>query len=595
MRQLYGLLFLAATLSTLPLMGQDDGPVLPRGLSPEEKALLPFYVPPQVSHLLSPLPALRDGQPFRTMAEWEELQAVVITWTSFQAVLAQIVKALQKECRVIIVCTNENTVKNYLTGQGVDWSQNVTFLQGAYNSIWVRDFGPNTVYLNGVDSLYLVDWIYNRPRPLDDQVPFLVGSHLGLPVLSTALAPDDLVHTGGNFMSDGLGTGFSSNLVLDENGPGNKFGTSNHDVAAVDGIMDKFMGIGPYIKMTNLPFDGIHHIDMHMKLLDEETLLVGQYPEGIADGPQIEANLQYVLSQFHSPFGTPYKVIRMPMPPDGTGKYPHQGGHYRTYTNSLVANRTIIVPTYHPQYDSTALRIYREAKPGYDVVGINCNAIIPSGGALHCITKEIGTHDPLLMVHQPVRGDEVSGTGIPVRALIRHREGIDQAWLYWTADTLLGYTALPMSPSGEADHWEAEIPFTVEGGPVFYYLEAVAGNGKQQRRPMTAPHGYWHFTMPEGPTSRQEPMAARVQILPAFPNPASAITCLPVDLGDYHGPLEISLTDVWGRTLPLFQGQVSGGERKFFLNASEYPSGVWQLRYRTAQEQFSQTLLIRNP
>ena len=23
----------------------------------------------------------------------------------------------------------------------------------------------------------------------------------------------------------------------------------------------------------------IHHIDMHMKLLDEETLLVGQYPQ----------------------------------------------------------------------------------------------------------------------------------------------------------------------------------------------------------------------------------------------------------------------------------------------------------------------------
>ena len=35
--------------------------------------------------------------------------------------------------------------------------------------------------------------------------------------------------------------------------------------------------------MPTLPYDGIHHIDMHMKLLDEETLLVSEYPDGVAD------------------------------------------------------------------------------------------------------------------------------------------------------------------------------------------------------------------------------------------------------------------------------------------------------------------------
>lgn len=594
MRLLTGCLLLALASMVSPLAAQQDAPGLPRGMTPEEWLLLPDYRAPNVSALASPFPSLRNNESFRTMAEWEELQAVVITWTSFQAILAQIVKAIQKECRVIIVCTNENTVKNYLTNQNVDWTQNVTFLQGAYNSIWVRDFGPNTVYLNDVDSLHLVDWIYNRPRPLDDQVPFLVGDHLGLPVLSTTQAPDDLVHTGGNFMSDGLGTGFSSMLVLDENGPGNNYGISIHNEEAVDAIMDKFMGIGPYIKMTNLPFDGIHHIDMHMKLLDEETLLVGEYPQGIADGPQIEANLQYVLSQFSSAFGTPFKVVRIPMPPDGTGKYPHQGGHYRTYTNSLVANRTIIVPTYHPQYDTTALRIYREAKPGYDVVGINCNAIIPSSGALHCITKEVGVHDPLRIVHQPVRGEEISMAGIPVRALIQHREGIAAARIHWSTDTLQGYLSADMSPSAEADHWEGEIPFGEEGQSVFYYIEAEAVNGKVQRRPMTAPHGYWHFLMPEQPTSVPDVQTAIVQVLPAFPNPASAITCLPVDLGAYQGSFQIHLVDVWGRVFPVFDGEVGGGERKFFLQAGDYPSGTYQLVFRTDRGQVTQTLLIRD-
>ena len=35
----------------------------------------------------------------------------------------------------------------------------------------------------------------------------------------------------------------------------------------------------------------IHHVDMHMKLLDEETILVGEYPEGVSDYYLIESNI----------------------------------------------------------------------------------------------------------------------------------------------------------------------------------------------------------------------------------------------------------------------------------------------------------------
>ena len=86
----------------------------------------------------------------------------------------------------------------------------------------------------------------------------------------------------------------------------------NHSEEEINTILNEFMGIEEYILMETLPYDGIHHIDMHMKLLDEETLLVAEYPEGVADGPQIEANLQYVLENYTSSFGTPFKVIRIP-------------------------------------------------------------------------------------------------------------------------------------------------------------------------------------------------------------------------------------------------------------------------------------------
>lgn len=564
---------------------------LPKWLTEEEEAILPTYTVPDVSHMATPLSGARS-QNFRTMAEWEELQSVVITWTGFQAVLAEIVREIKNEVEVIIVCSNPASVQNYLNGKGVDFSSNVTFLQAPFNTIWVRDYGPNTVYKNDVDSLYLVDWIYNRPRPSDDIVPFTVGNYLDLPVLATSEAPDDLVHTGGNFMSDGMGLGFSSNLVLDENGPGNKYGTSNHDEAAVDDIMQRFMGIEPYAKMTNLPFDGIHHIDMHMKLLDEQTLLVGQYPMGIADGPQIEANIQYVLNNYNTNRGTPFKVIRMPMPPDALNRYPHQGGHYRTYTNSLVANKTIIVPIYEEKYDTTALRIYREAKPGYRVVGIDCNAIIPSGGALHCITKEVGVHDPLRIVHWPVDGSVTNMDGIPVEVLLQHRSGIQSATLFYATDTLLGYQSTEMTPGTETDIWEATLPFLEKDADVFYYIEAVAESGKVQRRPMTAPAGYWNFVMPEGGTSSNDIQLSQPITMSVFPNPAKAITCIPVEFDQYQGGVRLELVDALGKSWLLADEQVNGGSKKYFFHANTYPSGIYQIRLITLAGAQTQTVVI---
>ncbi|MDV7402204.1 hypothetical protein RZS08_62860, partial [Arthrospira platensis SPKY1] len=107
------------------------------------------------------------------------------------------------------------------------------------------------------------------PRWRDDTVSLSVGRFFDVPVYSTINSPYDLVNTGGNFMSNGSGMGFSSELVIEENGPDNKYGQSNHDESGIDSIMFRFMGINEYVKLPVLPNDGIHHIDMHMKILNE--------------------------------------------------------------------------------------------------------------------------------------------------------------------------------------------------------------------------------------------------------------------------------------------------------------------------------------
>ncbi len=276
---------------------------LPKGMTEYEKLIMDDYLQSFQDKGITTPPPFSN---IRTAAEWEEVQALVITWTGqYNSIHSQIVDAAQEECLVIIHCSDSNSVKNTLSNNGVP-DVNIDFIEVGYNSVWIRDYGANTMYNNYVEDMFLVDWMYNRPRPLDDVIPDAYAAHLGVDLYSMTNGPTNIMSTGGNWMSDGDAIAFSSELILDENDGTGPYSLSypNHTEAELDQLFLDWMGINEYIKMTVLPYDDIHHIDMHMKLLDEETLLIGKYPTGESDGPQIEANLQYVLDNFTTKFGT---------------------------------------------------------------------------------------------------------------------------------------------------------------------------------------------------------------------------------------------------------------------------------------------------
>lgn len=495
------LLLLAILFLSISGFSQINDQTLPKGLSQEEKdaARLNNYQFPRERGIETP-PNFNN---IRTAAEWEEIQALTIAWQGYTGILKQIVAASLTECEVIVLSEDPAATETFLLNN--DWGgpvdlTNLTIIQTALNSIWMRDYGANTVYGNEVDDLFLVDWIYNRPRPDDDVSPEAVANYLGLEIYSTTAAPNELMNTGGNYMSDGFGKAFCSELVIEENQGGNTgWGPQypNQTEAQIDGIMSSFMGIDEYIKMTMLPFDGIHHIDMHMKLLNEETILVSEYPEGVADGPQIEANLQYVLNNFTTKWGTPFKVVRVPVPPqESNGLYPDQNGWYCTYTNSVFVNNTVLLPTYYEAYDTIAIRIYEENLPGYNIVPIDCDdpgqAIISASGAIHCITQSVGVEDPLLISYEQLPNTNIDNQDYSLQAYINHRSGIASANLYYKTNINDPYTPLAMMNVGN-NNWEANIPAQAFGTRVYYYVEGNANSGKSLNRPMPAPQGYYSF------------------------------------------------------------------------------------------------------
>ena len=383
-------------------------------------------------------------------------------------------------------------------------------------------------------------------------------------------------------MVDGFGTAFSSELILDEN--------PNLTESQIDTTMKYFMGINRYIKMETLPYDDIHHIDMHMKLLDEETILMAEYPQGIADGPQIEANLNYVLSNFNSVFGTPYKVIRIASPPDAGGDYPNTGGDYRTYTNSVFVNKTVIVPTYSPQYDTTALRIYQEALPGYSIKGINCNSIIPSLGAIHCITKEVSAADPLLISHQALHDTYDASNPFQVDALVQHRSGIAVSNLYYRTDTIMPYQQVAMT-TADGIHWTGFIPAQAVGTTVYYYVEGISVSGKTQVRPMSAPAGYWKFNVRStvGIDVQQDIAAIGIP----YPNPARNFAAVSVHV---NRPVLMSMTlhDFTGRKVrEVYSGTMQPGERLISIDVRGLSPGVYFLEMSSGDNKVTRRISIR--
>ncbi|MBK7093953.1 MAG: agmatine deiminase family protein [Saprospiraceae bacterium] len=575
-------LFFVLTLLLINLFLSAQNEFYPKAMAPWEKDLVKDHLE-AFSGIKNP-PVSR----VRSMAEWEEAQALLITWTSYPSVLAPIVKAAQKEGNVIIVCSDSIAVKQSLKANQIDTSLNIKYLIAPFNSVWVRDYGPNTVYKDDIDSMYLVDWIYNRPRYKDDTVSNAVAKLLNVPLFNTAKAPYDLVNTGGNFMSDGSGQAFASMLVLDENDEDNKYGESNHSEEDVDSIMYLFMGIENYIKMTLLPNDGIHHIDMHMKLLDETTLLVGQYPKGLPDEPQIEANIQYVLDSFKTVFGTDFNIIRIPMPPYSNGTYPGNGFN-RTYTNAVFFNKTVIIPAYEEKYDTTAIRIWKEALPGYTIAPVNCNGPIQSGGAVHCISKEIGVADPLRIVHNPLKGEfDESAAGYYTEAKIQHVSGIKQAGIWLRTDTSSSFELIEMIKK-DNNIWSASFPGFTKGQEIQYYIEAIANNGRTRNLPMPAPKSFCRFKI-KG-TSATDEILETAAINEIYPNPASAITCITLN-NHNNNQIDLFISDGFGRKIKtIYSGRSL--KQNYFINAADFKPGIYFVVLQTKKGIQTKKLVVR--
>jgi agmatine/peptidylarginine deiminase len=343
------------------------------------------------------------------------------------------------------------------------------------DSIWIRDYGPWFILHDGGD-MGIVDTIYNRPRPNDDLVPGFIGNALNISVYKPAL-----VHTGGNYYSDGVGNAFSSTLAFEENA-----GLAKTEVT---GRMQNYLGIEHYTTSRLNPGISIEHLDTYGKLVSPDTWVFGEFPAGSRFRQDSEAMYQ-LLKTLTSPYGTPYKIYRLKMTPASAGSE-----EYRAYINSFISNGVLYYPTYGAPSDKEAADVYQKALPGYQVVGIDSGGTY-WGDSIHCRSRNLLTRDRVFIFPRVAKA--VAGKPTAVTADIfasPHAQLEGAPTLYWRRAGSATYSKLEMKLSSGVTY-QAAIPAQRRGVNVNVYLSAEDSRGKTKLAPSNAPGMTIDFEIP---------------------------------------------------------------------------------------------------
>ena len=415
------------------------------------------------------------GEP-RFVAEFEPMQGVMIRYPL--GIPESLVAQLSNNCHVYCIVSNsyQNSAQNTFQNAGVNMS-NVSFVNAQSDSYWVRDYGPWYIFEDRQPAI--VDNIYNRPRPNDDNMSGVFATYWGIPMYGM-----NLEHTGGNMMEDGRGHGVSDELVFQEN---------NNNEENVRQKMRDYLGIDPYHVTIDPQGDYIAHVDCWGKYLAPDKILIAQLPASNSHAADYDAVANYFATT-NCCWGYPYRVYRV-YEPGGTTLAP--------YTNSLILNKTVYVPLgSNTNYNNQALQVYQDAMPGYEIVGVPYNSYY--GGwentdALHCRTRGVMDFHMLFVDHREViHGEQEWQDAYPVVSKFIAYSGAelkqDSLLVYYSIDGGT-YQVAQMTPTGNPDEYVGYITGYQGGSQIDYYVFGADESGHRYTQPVFAELDPHHFTV----------------------------------------------------------------------------------------------------
>ena len=405
----------------------------------------------------------------RFPGEYEPMQAVMIVYPL--GIPVELVREMAEDCKVITIVESyyQSSAQSEFQSAGVNMD-NIEYLNAPTNSYWVRDFGPWYIFDGRKPAI--VDNVYNRPRPYDDDIPSYFAEYWDIEMFGMKV-----VHTGGNMMQDGRGNGVSDDIVITESA--SQAGVSEEQVYE---RMKAYLGIDPYHVTIDPQGDYIAHVDCWGKYLAPDKIMLARVPESNPRYPYYEEVAEYFATT-NCCWGYPYKVYRVDIP---------GGSVISPYTNSLILNKKVLVPMgSNSTYNEAALNLYREAMPGYEVIGITNNSYWDgwlNTDALHCRTRGVMDFNMLYVDHRDVVfGEQEWQDSIAITSKFIAYSGAelkqDSLLVYYSIDGG-EYQTATMTATGNPDEYVGYIKGYQSKSEVKYYVFGADESNRRYQQPV---------------------------------------------------------------------------------------------------------------
>ncbi len=358
----------------------------------------------------------------------------------------------------------------------------VRFIIGPGNSFWYRDCGPICFYYGDKDSVAMLDFEYYPGRALDDSLPSLIHQQMGIPNYINTIEWE-----GGNCLVDGAGFLLSSDALYSNNS--DTYGQitwNGRDVSTIHyqhksslthsrtrEALRSLLGQRETHILPAYRYDGgTGHIDLYADMCEENGFVFSVMPDNYSSWTDYATGSRNIdsLCSYTSLFSRPYYKTTIPFPSRDNGTNFSNQNEYnqqytRTYSNHTFVNDLILQPCFSAvtngqptsAWDRANIEKLKAAYPGYTIYPVDVRDFDGSGGAIHCITKQIPADNPVRILHKSIVGpaNDMRGSDIPVSAIITNRSGIAHAECIYRID---GGQWNTLSLNGNGNKFSALIP-----------------------------------------------------------------------------------------------------------------------------------------
>lgn len=329
-------------------------------------------------------------------AEWHRLQMVQLTWphekTDWNYMLAEVeecyielAKAISSRTQLLIVAPDTKKVCTVLEKNSVAMD-NITLFECDTNDTWARDHAFITILGDNVP--HYADFCFNGwGRKFEATLDNAINGKLYDAGIVKGEYEDctSFVLEGGSIESDGKGTILTTSQCLlapHRNQPMNKEEIENCLKKMLHAVRVLWLNHGNLIGDDT---DG--HVDTVARLAPNDTIVYMQCTdESDAQFADLHA-MEEEIAALRTADGKPYRLVPLPSP---APIFDEDGERLpATYANFLILNNSVLYPTYaQEKNDKEAAVALGKAFPGYEIVGIDCRALIRQHGSLHCVTMQ---------------------------------------------------------------------------------------------------------------------------------------------------------------------------------------------------------------